>query len=385
MTEGTKTNNLEAYVRSLRAEESLDAYVEDEEKPLRLETWSEIESYESPEDPWLVSNLIPKEGISIIASISGEGKSFLTMHLAKCIAEGLPWFGNESFSVKKARVLYINLEMSKSEIKRRGQKLSLCESGNLRFINADDFNLNEHIGQEDRKYKELLTRIYDEKISVVIIDTFRASAGGLKEEKAEEVRSYFKKFQLLKNSGVSLIFNEHVRKPTHLEGKKPKKEQLLGSQDKTANVEVLLMIHKDENSGDIHIYQRKNRLGPEVRPFAVRMTDVIDFDGVARIELTYGGEIEEETKRKDEAKELILQILSEGTGRTKRELADLIGKKVGDKNLRAALQELRVEGQIDYFKQNKAHCYFLKIDAREDTAVTENNLLLERGDVSGAS
>lgn len=380
-----KKNNLEAFVRAYRAGESLDAYIEDDEEPLRLETWSEIERYESPDDPWLVSNLVPREGFSILASVSGEGKSFLTMHLAKCIAEGLPLFGNESFSVKKSRVLYINLEMSKSEIKRRGQKLNLRENDNLRFINADDFNLNERIGQEDRKYKELLTHIYDEKISVVIIDTFRASAGGLKEEKAEEVRAYFQKFQLLKNSGVSLIFNEHVRKPTHLEGKKPKKEQLLGSQDKTANVEVLLMIHKDESSGDINVYQRKNRLGPEVRPFAVRMTDTIDFDGVARIELTYVGEIEEETKRKDEAKELILQILSESAGKTKKELGELIGKKVGDKNLRVALQELRLEGQIDYFKQKKAHCYFLKNDEREDPLGTEANLLHERGNISDTS
>src|SRR3989338_7542026 len=111
--EDNKINSLEEYIQqSLEGFDDLDFM---EEKPPKPCFWKDIDSWEFPENPWLVKNLFPREGISIVASISGEGKSIMIMHLAQCISEGKPWFGNAEFETEQTRVLYINLEMKDAE------------------------------------------------------------------------------------------------------------------------------------------------------------------------------------------------------------------------------------------------------------------------------
>lgn len=378
-----KRANLERFIRSFSDEESFDPQLEIEEQPPKAELWREIDQFVFPEDPWLIPNVFPREGISIIASMSGEGKSQIALHLGECLTEGKEWFGHAAFKAKKSRVLYVNLEMSMSEIQRRGRKIGFNPANeNLVIVNADDFNLNESGEEpEDKKYKWLLRYIYDNQIDVVIIDTFRASAGGLKEEKAEEVRAYFQKFQILKNSGVSLIFLEHLRKPSQLEGKIPKKEQLLGSQDKTANVEILLMIRKDESTGNVHMYQRKNRLGVEIKPFAFSIKDFTDADGKERMGFEYVGEVEEDVNKKEAAKQLIMDILASGDMKDRKELGELMRKQVGDKNRRAALKDLLNDGDIDFVKKGHKHVYFIPKTAESTPLVPEKDTFLQTDEI----
>ena len=331
--------------------------------------WREMNEMVFPEDRWLVKNIFPKEGLSTIASVSGEGKSLLAMHLAKCLTDGTPWFGYEGFKTEKRRVMYLNLEMSLSEMQRRGRKLGLDENNeDLIIVNEDNLNLNR---EEDNEYQYawLLNEIEEKGVQVLIVDTFRAASGGLHEDKAEDVREFFKKFQVLKNSGISVIFLEHVRKSNQMEGKVPKKEQVLGSQDKTANLEILLMVRKDEQTGHHFIYQRKNRLGEEIKPFAVKISDALAPDGTERLVFEYMGEIEEDANKKELAKELVQQILSSGDRMDRKQLGELTKKQVGDKNLRAALRELRDEGEIDFAKDGKKHIYFIPKDAEPETPI----------------
>lgn len=351
-------NPLKKYVESTDGG-YIESQFDDEPQPLP-QTWKEIDSISFPRDRWLVNNLFPKEGISILASVSGEGKSLITLHLVKCLSEGSPLFGCSNFQTLESKVLYINLEMATSEVQRRGRMIGFSQQNeNFFILNESNFNLNDGETGFDLKYKWLLKYVFDNEIKVIIVDTLRPAAGGLKEEKAEEVRAFFKKFQILKNSGILIIFLEHLRKPSQFEGKIPKKEQLLGSQDKTANAETLIMIRKDESTGNTNIYQPKNRLGPEVQPFAIKISDVIDSDGQEKLEFKYVGELEEEVNKKEEAKGLILEILSSGEPKMTSHLLELTKKKVGVKNTRKALQELVAIGEIDFVKEKKQNCYFI--------------------------
>jgi hypothetical protein len=204
-------------------------------------------------------------------------------------------------------------------MQRRGKLLGISvENTNLFFLSRDDFNLHSPPDDEEgtKDYRWLLKHIDSNKIDLVVLDTFRSIAGGLKEEKAEEVRSLFKRLHILKNSGVCVLVLDHYRKPSNFEGKTPQKHHLFGSIDKVASADVLLML-KNEGNGEIHLYQRKNRLGKEIEPFSVKMEDYTDENGDPRIRFVYGGELESKETKKEEAKELILNILSE-EGRTRR-------------------------------------------------------------------
>jgi hypothetical protein len=279
------------------------------------------------------------------------------MEMAKSIASGNNFLGEEMFSTEACNVMYINGENAASEMQRRGKQLGLGEEEGqykIHLCNADNINLNT---TEGAVWLKAYVEFY--KIKVVFIDTFIATVGGLKEDKSDEVRQFFNKFSSLKNKGVAVVWLMHLRKPTNFEGKAPKKEQVLGSQDKAASVEVLLMLQSEAGSDKINLYQRKNRLGVEIPAFKISMKDTIDGEGNKKTIIGYDGEIEESSVSKiEQAKELILGIL-ENEGKTTNQVLELTKKLVGQKNTRFALRALLDEKLIDSTREGKQNYYFI--------------------------
>lgn len=339
---------------------------EDEPLELREETstpqppkpmlWIELNAKEFPEQQWRIKNLIPKQGSVILSSISGEKKTWVALEMARCISMGEDFLGNPDFKTEGCSVLYVNCENPESEMQRRGRQLGFPEQGpnDLYILNMDDLNLN------DEEWAEwfIRDRIVRYGVQVVVLDTFRAVSGGLKEEKAEEIRQFFKRFGALKNQGVCLVWLDHFRKPSNFDGKVPKKEHLLGSQDKTASTEILLMLRSESGTNEISVYQRKNRLAKEQDPFHITMTDEY-VEGIKRTFLKYAGELEDQENKKEMAKELIIGILESSDGKLTKELIEMTRKEVGAKNVRAALKELVAEKLIDTVKRARENYYFL--------------------------
>jgi tryptophanyl-tRNA synthetase len=137
---------------------------------------------------------------------------------------------------------------------------------------------------------------------------------------------------------------------------------LLGSQDKTASVEILLMLQSEAGSEEINVYQRKNRLGVEIPAFKINMRDQTDPINNKITILRYDGEIEEQENKKEQAKELILEILENG-GKKTNEILEITKKQVGSKNTRNALSELTHQKIISVTREGKQNYYSLpKVD-----------------------
>ena len=317
--------------------------------------WAVINKKIFPEQRWRIKNLIPYEGFTILAGISGECKTWIAMEMAKSIACGVDFLGHEGFPSMQANVLYLDMEMSQQEFQRRGRQLSFeIAEENLFVTNNCDFNLND-----DLKIMELKSIIKHFNISVVFIDTFRAVAGGLREEKAEEVRKFLQQFKSFKDEGVSLVFLDHYRKPNNFEGKIPKKEHLFGSVDKVASIEILLMVKTDESDNSVNIYQRKNRLDKELDPFKIYLKDEIDQDQQKKTKLSFGGFISTDENKKDQAKAVIPFLLTD-TGLTRKEiLKGLLDEGIGEKNASDALRELDKAGIIEVNKKGRENYYLL--------------------------
>lgn len=319
--------------------------------------WNEIDTMEFPEDRWRVKNLVPKSGFVILAAISGEGKSWLALELTKCIQNGLDFLGTEHFSTEQCNVLYINAEMSESELQRRGRQLGYGDHDNSPlFFNHDGFNFYD----EDKQDVDYLYTLAKQKdIKVIVVDTFRAVAGGLKEDKAEEVRKLFKYFSIFKAEGISIIFLDHFRKPSRFEKKIPQKEHLFASQDKAASVDVLLMISTDLETETTHVYQRKNRLGREIEPFTYTMKDVED-EGVLHTRFEYEGVIESEQAVQEHSKEIILAALGL-QGQTRKELIEIVydEAQIGERSVSEAIRSLQKEGSIEMSKKGRENFYTL--------------------------
>ena len=333
--------------------------IKDKENKIEPTTWTEFSKKEFPKKKWRIKDLIPCEGIVIIASPSGEKKTWIAMEMARSIACGSNFLDSEEFPTIQAKILYIDQEMAQSELHRRGKQLKFDQTGdNIWLLSCDDLNL-----ADDDKLENLKDFISREEIKVVFVDTFRAIAGGLKEDKAEEVRAFFNKFRTLKNLGITFIFLDHCRKPHPFEGKIPKKEQVFASQDKVASCEILLMLRSDRGNDEILIYPTKNRMGKELEPFRVIMEDAADLEGNVLItNMRYSGQFEEKDSKKEEAKTFILSSLESDGQKTRKEIIELVYTelKIGQRNTSEALRELASEQKINIMKKGRENSYKIR-------------------------
>ncbi len=340
----------------------LNQFVDDEEP----EIWDWFAGRPFPEQKWKVQNIVPEAGTVIIAGGSTEGKSWFAMELTKALAYGTPFLGN--FETEKSTVLFINQEMSKAELYRRGMLLGFGKPmGRIWVLTRNELDLNNEI-----EVQWLLDFIEERLIDVVVVDTFRAVAGSVKDDNANDIMDFFQRFKILKEKGVALVFLDHTRKPERFDGKNPKKEQLFGSQYKLGAIEILVMLKKTPD-GEIVVHQFKNRLGLEFEPFKVTMKDKIAEDGQKIVEFTYEGGFEQTETKKEEAKDFILNALSEG-GRTRQECIDMALKeqKIGVKNTSDALRELEDGGKVVMEKLGRKNFYTLPKEELEE----ENKLLI---------
>jgi len=67
---------------------------------------AELRANPPPSPSWIVDQLFPQGSINILVGDGGVGKSWLTLHLALCVASGQDFLGN--FPVKQGKVLLID-------------------------------------------------------------------------------------------------------------------------------------------------------------------------------------------------------------------------------------------------------------------------------------
>lgn len=325
-------------------------------------TWDEIDYLEFPTNTWRIKNLLPLEGFVILAGVSGEGKSFVSMEMANALTVPRPFLNDESFPVVGCSVLYIDAEMSKSELQRRGRQLGFSEKREhqLLFVSRNELNLKD--GNEDDGYDgdlgKVLAIIEKHEVKVVFVDTLRAVAGGMEENKAEEVRKFFNRFKPLKDMGICVVFLDHLRKSNGPRQSEPQKDNLLASQDKTASVEVLLMLQKKPSEPIITVHQRKNRLGPESASFDIRMYDTsMDADKNHTV-LEFVGMHDSAESVIEQAKASALLAL-EGNDMTRQELIEHVKSEtgIGKRSVHVALKALHEGKVVQVEKVGRQHKY----------------------------
>lgn len=314
-------------------------------------TWAELEMKEFPANQWRINGLVPRNGITFIAGVSGEKKTWLALHMAYAISTGSHLFGSDKFNVEKGKVLYLDVEMGLREMKRRGNLLKFSQ------IPADQILImSEEIVDLRSEYEfECFSEYIEQQgIEVLFIDTLRGVAGGMNEDKAEEVREFLQRFNALKNKGLTIIILDHCRKPVRNEGYAPKKEQLLGSQDKVASAESVLMVRGEAGAPGFAVYQVKSRTGIETKPFMAQMVDQ-PGGGIA---FSYEGEYDEQVSKMDEAKLIIPQVIGTGNLTTKVIVEILRDQhKVGERYVREALRHLVTDNVLITEKLGRENSY----------------------------
>jgi len=281
------------------------------------------------ETSWIVRDLLPEKGITILSGDPGSFKTWSTLHFALCISSGKPVFNH--FKTTKNRILIIDEEDGVGLLQQRLLALSADKDSEIYFMVMSGFK-----SDDINKMEELKRFIKKNKITVVIIDSLIRIHGG-EENSSKDIAKMFEGLRSLTALGITILINHHHRK----KGPEQQYDQspMRGSSDILAAIDCHMQIkHKD---GGLRIIQTKNRFRQEIRPFNVEI-----LSDNNKITLLYSGEGSLDDKT-DKAKNAIIKLLTgsdEYIGR--QEINQNLNGIVGENSIGKMLEHLQKEGKI---------------------------------------
>jgi AAA domain-containing protein len=136
-----------------------------------------ISELDEGEVPMLIEGILPAEGVTFIGSLSGVGKTWVALSMAKALRTGKPLFGHYRVPVT-VPVVYLVPEMGSRTIRRRIEKLEIPDSDQFLLR-----TLKEGVMHLDSPY---LKDMIQELKPVLFLDTAIRFIGGADENNASE-------------------------------------------------------------------------------------------------------------------------------------------------------------------------------------------------------
>lgn len=289
-----------------------------ERKPKRpLLTMGDLIAQKPMENPFLVEPLVPSMGITAVSGHPGSGKTWIILHIAFCVAEGVPLF--DKFKTTQGAVLLIDEENGIFETKRRLEMLDyMLKRLPIYFYIQGHFKIDKRSDME-----QLKETLREKNISLVIFDPF-AQMHSKVENNAEEASLLMEYLQEINEMGVSVIFIHHHRKDS--KGKSGGGQSLRGSSAFSGRLDSHVMVKKmnsDNVNDEVNVIHEKSRRGKAGKPFRITITE-----RKGKIYFTNFTELTKAKTKKDEVRELILSTLQDGE-LSKEELEDVSKREVG--------------------------------------------------------
>jgi len=136
-------------------------------------------------DPEFVEGLLRLHQNSILSGTKNAGKTHVAMELGRCVSTGEPFFGRQT---RKGAVLYLAYEGlgAVHERMRAWEGAGLPTSNQFHAVNTREWPF---FSDEDDAFRDRLVRmidaladLYDQEVSLVVIDTLKAATPGNSEE-----------------------------------------------------------------------------------------------------------------------------------------------------------------------------------------------------------
>lgn len=286
----------------------------------------------SKEPRWVIKDLLPEHGITILSGRPGSFKTWTTLHFAICIANGRPAFNH--FETLRGNVLIIDEEDGEALLRKRLKLLSADKKDNIQLMIMSGFKIDHN-----HQVEQLFQNIKKYKIKVLIIDSLvRIHLGD--ENSSKDIAKMFEILRRVTTKGVTVLINHHHRKQAA--DQKFDNSPMRGSSDILAAIDCHMKISHEGNH--LNIKQDKNRLAQELQTFTV---DILSTDN--QMELNYLGNLEDEfTFKAEEAKNKILKILTDKNDWIDRsEIDGQLTGQVGKNNIGVALIELTNTNTIE--------------------------------------
>lgn len=271
---------------------------------------------------------IERATVNCLHGFGGLGKSLITGTLALAITLGGRLLDQEC---AKGRVLIIDAENPRREIKRRTQRLRLDPDA-TRYLRASGPILSAGF----EKWLEL--EILDHKADLVILDSQRGLYPG-DEKEANEMRLFYSALRrIAEETDAAILVIHHDNKG----------RDFSGSTDIDASVDTRMHLHVDDKDEDI-VYLKHAKCRQAKRLPEVKIEIIVDSTGVY---ITSKGERQKSPGGRPASKlptvqTDILEILVRADGpMTRSQIAYSLNVEHNDSTLRRAWTALQNAGEI---------------------------------------
>ncbi len=234
---------------------------------------SEFLSMELPPKDYIIDPILTTQGLAMIHAARGIGKTYLSLFLSLSIAAGPRNIFDEKWKIlKTSKVLYIDGEMSASQMQTRIKKfdISISDPDNFHILTPDLLegkSMPNLSLEEDQKILEPFIETRD----VIIIDNIATLCLGGKENEVESWRPVQKWILKLRACGKSVIFIHHSGKDGNQRGSSGKEDVL--------DTVIKLQRPEDYNSEegarfDVIFEKTRNFAGESALPFELTFEEI---------------------------------------------------------------------------------------------------------------
>ncbi len=285
-----------------------------------------LDDVESRETQWLWYPYIPLGKITLLTADPGTGKTFFSLYIAAVTSTGRPFFGQTEHR-EPMKVIYQTAEDGIADtIKPRLEPMQ-PNFKNIMFIDETEKTLS----LSDNRLEKIVARY---RPALIIFDPLQAYLGAkIDMHRANEVRPIMARIgHIAEQYNAAVIFIMHNSKMSQNKAM----HRALGTIDIPAVARSMLMMGKDpEDSKQKLICHEKSSLaahGDTIKLHIDPANGGIVFDGFSDLCADDILNVVSKTRnkpspKKDEVKELILQILNEGQNigsATKKQIETLV-------------------------------------------------------------
>ena len=253
-------------------------------KPLVADSLAKLLELKMPKRQFLLSPWLQSQGLCMIYSKRGFGKTWIALEIAYTVAAGGKFLSWESEN--PSGVLYIDGEMPLIELQERASQINKRENKELKtplkFLTRDaqegNFpNLSTIEGQEQ------IESLINDEIKLVILDNNSTLFRSGKEDESDSWLPNQNWLLSLRSLGKSVLLIHHAGKSGKQRGTS-RREDVLDT--------VITMKrptgYKAQDGACIEVYFEKNRAlyGDDVKPFEARLESNTNDDGIKTLSWT---------------------------------------------------------------------------------------------------